>query len=136
MNTGKEVAIRQPADSTDNLAVPKTAQGRLQRMIFVATLYFRLRGVNDPTRAELNEVNARFHLAKDDGTLRFPAAISNIIWGKSDLLEIFARYKSNRESMSALAMELLSNVPRWMKYDDGRELRRDVQAVFECVRKL
>jgi hypothetical protein len=135
MSTGKQVSVIAQTGHPESVDVPESAAGRLKRMMFVASLYFRLRGVKDPTRAELDEVNQRFHLVQDNRALRFPAACSNMIWGKLDLPGMFAKYKAGNASMSALAMEVLNEVPRWMKYGDGRALRQDMQAVFESVRR-
>lgn len=134
MSTGKHLTVQPQDGQPEN--VPVSAAGRLQRMMFIASLYFRLKGVNDPTRAELDEVNSRFHLVQSNSALRFPAACSNMIWGKLDLNDIYARYRANSASISALAMEVLNEVPRWMKYGDGRTIKQDIQAVFECLRKL
>lgn len=136
MNTGNEVAVRSVGGHHENTNTPTSAAGRFKRMMFIASLYFRLRGVKDPSRAELDEVNAMFHLVQDNRALRFPAATSNLIWGSLDISELYSRYQSGATSMAALAMEVSSQVPRWMKYGDGRTLRQDVQIVFECVRKL
>lgn len=132
MSTGNHLTVQPQNGQPEN--VPESAAGRVQRMMFIASLYFRLKGVKDPTRAELDEVNSRFHLVQNNSALRFPAAISNMIWGKLDLSDVFARYVSGT-SISALAMEVLNQVPRWMKYGDGRTLKQDIQAVFECLRK-
>lgn len=125
-----------PVLVTDGQPEPQklSVAASVQRMIFVASMYFKLIGVKDPTREELTAVNEQFKLVHNDRALKFPAAISNIIWGKVDLCEALKQYQANA-SMSALAMEILSQVPRWMKYGDGRAIRNDIEQVFECVRR-
>ena len=135
MNTGKEVSIRPQGGHPESDNVPHSAAGRLKRMMFVASLYFRLKGVKEPSRAQLDEVNRQFHLVQDNRCLKFPAAMANLIWGNLDLSAVLARYTASPTSMASIAMEISGKVPRWMKYGDGRALRQDMQAVFECVRK-
>lgn len=111
-----------------------TAGRRIKRMIFVASLYFKMVGINNPTRDQLLMVNNTFNLAYGGNALLFPAAVSGMIWDKVPLADIFKRYTSGPESTQACVDELLALAPSWVKYDAGDLIKRDVQSVFERVR--
>lgn len=131
MKTEQQVSDR----SADVCYTPECAAERVKRMIFVASTYFQLIGVNNPSREELDNVNSLFRLVHDNRALKFPAAIGSLIWRSSDLADVFKRYLEGALTISAAAMEVLPKIPRWMKYGDNRALKDDLREIFECARK-
>lgn len=117
----------------ENDVVP-SGKYRTARFIFVASLYFKMVGVTNPTRKELTEVNNKFGLVKRDSSLLFPAAISNIIWKQVDLVGLFKSYTTRAEPEDVVVDKVLSQAPSWIKYGGGNTIRSDIRAVFECVR--
>lgn len=105
----------------------------IKRMIFVASMFFSLTGVKEPTRDQMNEVNQQFDLANRDQTLLFPAAISGIVWGKIDLSDYLQRYKENSGQVKALASELVAQAPFWVRYGQLENVAQDIKAVFDKV---
>lgn len=127
---GLESSDGQPDDSLDKKSAP---QYSLKRMIFVASMYFWMIGINHPTKDQLNEVNKRFDLANGSGALLFPAAISKLMWGKVDFKDMLQRYQANKNVLTNLSKEVLAQAPEWAKYGDGRSIERDIKAVFDSV---
>lgn len=116
---------------------PESANGHchsIKRMIFVASMYFWMNGINHPTKDQLAEVNRRFDLVNRASCLLFPAAISSIVWSKIDLESLVARYKADPSALAIVTMELLSKTPDWVKYHDPEGIIRDIKAVFDSWR--
>lgn len=120
-----------------NESLDKQAAGQqrsIKRMIFVASMYFWMNGINSPTKDQLAEVNRRFDLVNRASALLFPAAISKIVWGKVDLPGLLDRYKADQSVFANLSVELLAQTPDWVKYADGSSIVRDIKAVFDSMR--
>jgi len=105
----------------------------IKRMIFVASLYFKMVDIKNPTRDHLTVVNQKFGLAYGGNALLFPAAISGMIWDHVTLADIFKKYASGQQSAEACINEVIEQAPSWVKYDAGDAIRQDVKAVFDCV---
>lgn len=124
---------RKAGDSSDAVFVRQAPNYGIKRMLFVASMYFWMSGINNPTHKELAEVNKRFSLAHGDRTLLFPAAISKMVWGKVDLSGILEQYKADGNRFSQLSNQVVAAAPGWVKYGEPAEIARDIKAVFDSV---
>lgn len=105
-----------------------------KRMVFVASLYFRMLDIQRPTPQELDRANIRFKLACRGGALKLPAAISVMLWRTIDLGDVYKRYLDDESSLPQLAKEILDGSPEWIKYGDGRRIQLDIKSVFDSLR--
>jgi hypothetical protein len=113
---------------------PQAPNYGIKRMIFIASMFFSLTGVKDPTFDQLKDVNKRFHLAHGDRTLLFPAAISGMVWGKIDLNGYLAQYKEGAKSFLDLARQIVADAPFWTRYGEPEVVADDIKAVFDSVK--
>jgi len=135
--SAKQLMAVDASRSLRNESLDKRAAGQqhsIKRMIFVASMYFCMNGINHPTKDQLAEVNQRFDLVNRASALLFPAAICKIVWGKVDLPGILERYKADHSAFATLSVELLSQTPDWVKYADGSSIVHDIKAVFDSMR--
>jgi len=110
-----------------------TTGNRIKRMIFVASLYFKMVDIKNPTRDHLVMVNQKFGLAHGGNALLFPAAISGMIWDKVTLVDIFKEYASGKQSAEECIDKVFEQAPKWVKYDAGTLIRQDIKKVFDTV---
>ena len=119
--------------SEGEAAAVQSKQLGMKRLIFLSSLYFKLRGIKNPTIEQLNSLNKRFNLAHREGTLRLPAAMSCILWGKTDADNAFCAYLQDERQLSQVD-RLVAMCPEWARYDSLATLARDAKAVF-CYAK-
>lgn len=117
----------------EEMVAPVTHQHRVKRMLFIASLYFKIIGVKNPSISQLEEINKRFHLAFRWSSLRLPAAMSSVVWGKADFAELAKRYRAGETTASQVTGTVLNCVPGWCRYDTEPCIQRDIKAVFDCV---
>lgn len=101
-----------------------------KRLIFLASLYFKLRSIKSPTKDQLIQMNKRFGLAFREGALKLPAAMSDILWGKTCADKAFETFLADDKQLDALACDLVDGCPKWARYADRTCLIRDTKAVF------
>lgn len=107
---------------------------RIRRLIVVASLYFKLKGVKNPSHTEMDSLNGQLHLACKASALMLPAAISAWIWRKIDPQLLVERFQQGEVDLSTLSKELTSTLPAWFQYGDGSTFTMDVRAVLDCLR--
>ena len=107
---------------------------RIRRLIVVASLYFKLKGVKNPSATEMDSVNTQLHLACSASALMLPAAISGWMWRKVDPQLMLERFQTGQVDLSTLSNELTSMLPRWFQYGDGSTFTMDVRTVLDCLR--
>lgn len=118
------------SESFGTAAFPQVKQLSMKRLIFLSSLYFKLRGIKSPTKEQLIQLNEKFGLAHRESALKLPAAMSNILWGKTNADQAFEAFLSDDKQLPALACDLVNGCPEWARYDDQSELVRDAKAVF------
>lgn len=111
-----------------------TVHCRIRRLIVVASLYFKLKGVKNPSEVEMDCLNSKLQLAWTSSALLLPAAISAWMWKKIDTTAIVESFQKGEVDLSTLSMELTSMLPRWFQYGDGSTFTMDVRAVLDCLR--
>lgn len=106
----------------------------MRRLLVVGSLYFKLRGIRNPDKAELDTFNSRLHLACRSGALMFPAAIAAGLWRKVDPTLLVNRFQQGEVDIGTLSRELIATLPAWFRYGDGASFATDVLAVLDCLR--
>lgn len=118
--------------SVNQEQAPETGlKHHFKRVLVVASLYFRLQGNQCPSEKELEKVNQSFQLAWRCDALRFPAAVSCIIWRRIDPRTILEQYCKDQTSIRSLAKRLLDTLPTWLRY---RGIMDDICGVFTTLR--
>jgi len=105
----------------------------IRRLIVVASLYFKLKGVKNPSDVEMDCLNSQLHLACKSSALLLPAAISAWVWRKIDPQLLVERFQQGEVDLSTLSKELVSTLPSWFQYGDGSTFTMDVRAVLDCL---
>lgn len=111
-----------------------TVHCRVRRLIVVASLYFKLKGVKNPSPTEMDTVNTQLHLACSASALMLPAAIAGWIWRKNSSQQLVEQFQKGEVDLSTLSNGLTSMLPRWFQYGDGSTFAMDVRAVLDCLR--
>lgn len=136
--SGNVIASKQesvPCPHARNTVCDKTRiHCRVRRLIVVASLYFRLKGVKNPSRDEVDSLNKKLHLACHTSSLMLPAAISAWVWRKVDPSSLVAQVQRGQVDLGQLSRELTSMLPSWFRYGDGSTFTMDVRAVLDCLR--
>lgn len=136
--SGNVIASKQesvPCPHAQNMTCDKTRiHCQIRRLIVVGSLYFRLKGVKNPSQAEVDSLNKKLHLACSTSALMLPAAISAWVWRKVDPTALIAQVQRGQVDLSQLSRELTSMLPSWFRYGDGSTFTMDVRAVLDCLR--
>jgi hypothetical protein len=137
--TGKIIASKQESmpscPHARNVVCDKNrVHCRIRRLIVVASLYFKLKGVKSPDQQELDCLNGKLQLAFTSGALLLPAAIAGWIWRKIDPNLLVERFQQGDCDLSTLSRELDSTLPAWCRYGDGSSFTMDVRGVLDCLR--
>jgi hypothetical protein len=111
-----------------------TVHCRIRRLIVVASLYFKLKGVKNPSDVEMDCLNSKLQLACTASALLLPAAISAWVWRKTAAVSVVERFQKGEVDLTTLSQELTSMLPRWFQYGDGSTFTMDVRAVLDCLR--
>lgn len=113
---------------------PQVKQLSMKRLIFLSSLYFKIRGIKDPAKDLLIDLNKRFGLAYRENSLKLPAAMSNILWFRTNAKEAFDTYLEDESQLNTLACDLVGCCPEWARYGDQACLINDAKAVFSYAR--
>lgn len=111
-----------------------TVHCRIRRLLVVGSLYFKLKGVKNPSDVEMDCLNSKLQLACTTSALLLPAAVSAWIWKKTQAAVVVESFQKGEMDLSTLAQELTSMLPRWFRYGDGSTFTMDVRAVLDCLR--
>lgn len=121
-------------ESFDTKADPQVKQLSMKRLIFLSSLYFKIRGIKDPAKNQLIDLNKRFGLAYRENSLKLPAAMSNILWRRTNAKKAFRSYLEDESQLNTLACDLVGHCPEWARYGDQSCLIKDTKAVFSYAR--
>lgn len=106
---------------------------RAKRVIFMTTLYLQMIRNTNPSKDCLEDLNRLFKLVGDVNALRLPSLLRQKIWGNKDAAIRRADEKLAEGNLDEACQTVLSNTPRWLRYDkktpEGLDQQNDVKDV-------
>lgn len=82
----------------------------------MGSLYFALRSLKEPSRAQLEELNYKFNITSCAEALTLPAMWSQWFWRKVSLIEQCNKYKAGLMVKGDLIDTLERAIPRFARY--------------------
>lgn len=121
-------------DNDEHSLYTQTCAYRLKRVLFLASLYFNLKGTTSPCDEQLQLANKELQLVYRASALAFPAALSAWIWRKLDGGKILEEYIQDNEKLPLLINHIWTTAPAWCRYDKLSVVVEEVKHVFETLR--
>lgn len=106
---------------------------RIRRLVVLGSLYFKLLGVTNPCREDVELLNTKMHLAYRWTALRFPAAVSRSLWNSCDLKSLLRDYRQRKIDLANITTNLWQQLPRCLRYDIDL-FGKDVQDLLDIVK--
>lgn len=114
-----------------------------KRMIFVVTLFVGLGRSNVVEMSALDKLNESLGVASNTEALKFPASLSQRIWGCDDLTCVAKALDDSHVSdyqapaaISAACDVVVSMMPKWMRYATEEKMLDDAKKVVQTTREV
>jgi len=107
-----------------------------KRLFYFASLYANLLPLESLKSDVLGRLNRLMHLASCDDAMVMPAVLSRAVWGNIDVTHYLPTEASNEVTANVCAYQLVSLVPRWMRFGSIDEMKDETLQFFRSVKLL
>jgi hypothetical protein len=105
-----------------------------KRLIFITSLYCYVARLDELQDEALNRLNQAMYLAKNGHALRFPAAVSGVVWNGIGIQSVLSMDVLNNDASPLKTLEIAERVvalsPSWLRYSSRNKMVRDVRALI------
>lgn len=111
-----------------------------RRIMYISSLYFRIKHVDRLKEDAIAKLNAIMHLAVNDDALRFPSLVSNFMWRKIPIDSILTADNLDdnlsEDQARTLANKVVASTPRYFQYDKQEAMQEDVyNLIMGCTKE-
>lgn len=111
-----------------------------RRIMFVTSLYFRIKRLDRLKADAIAKLNAIMHLSSTDEAMRLPALISGFVWRNIPIDQVLTQEALDQDVSEAkaarIAEQVVSMMPKWARYDGKESMESDVfNLVMGCTRE-
>lgn len=110
-----------------------------RRIMFITSLYFRIKRLDKLKEDAIAKLNAIMHLASSDEAMRLPALLSGFVWRNIPIDQVLTQEYLDREISEEKAHVISERVvgltPKWARYDSDEVMQDDVyNLIMRCTR--
>lgn len=111
---------------------------RTKRLIFIASLTARLKGMEMLDVILLHKLNKLMNLCNTEAALKLPISLSKAIWHGMTPREIFNQDVNNIctndvAAINRMSIHVVSVMPEWLKYADTSVVIKDIkELLYNC----